>query len=213
MLLGSNQILHWPWEVQKIIVVELCSWESFSGERCCFIFIFWFFFRFFFFGTSASELNFHYDHSVPSKGLRKLFNWKKFIWCARLSQTVQEMMMLSTSVLSIKWTIKGKPKNAVLAGIGGDLVVSVSSRFTLNQISGQVIEHEESWDLSSSSIVAQAYFWASRTLYSAIQAGNDTIDSAKKMTRRLSPEKENTEIFPDPLGDPTKASSWVWWSH
>ncbi|CAA7404783.1 unnamed protein product [Spirodela intermedia] len=120
------------------------------------------------------------------------------------SVTVQEMMMQSTSVLSIKWTIKGKPKNIVVSSIGGDLVLLVNSRFTLNQISGQVIEHEESWDLSSSSIIGQAYFWASRTLYSAIQAGNDTMDSAKKMTKRLSPEKENTEIFPDPLGDPTK---------
>ena len=52
---------------------------------------------------------------------------------------MQEMVMLSTNVLSIKWTIRGKPKSV----LEGDLMLRVTSKFTLNQISGRVIEHEE----------------------------------------------------------------------
>lgn len=124
-----------------------------------------------------------------------------------LLQSVQEMGMLSTSVLSIKWTIKGKPKS-FLAGIGGDLIIRVNSQFTLNQISGQVIEHEEFWDLSSSSAIAQVFFWTSRRLFATIEVGKDLADIVKHLTSRFSTEKENMEIYPDPSGDPTKVSSF-----
>ncbi|KAK5813879.1 uncharacterized protein LOC108467413 [Gossypium arboreum] len=116
---------------------------------------------------------------------------------------VQEMVMLSTSVLNIKWTIQGKPKSFV-AGIGGDLIIRVNSQFTLNQISGQVIEHEELWDLSSSSIIAQAFFWTSRRLFATIEAAKDLGDGAKDLSTRFSTKQENTEVYPDPSGDPSK---------
>ncbi|MBA0797131.1 hypothetical protein Gohar_007853 [Gossypium harknessii] len=116
---------------------------------------------------------------------------------------VQEMVMLSTSVLNIKWTIQGKPKSFV-AGIGGDLIIRVNSQFTLNQISGQVIEHEELWDLSSSSIIAQAFFWTSRRLFATVEATKDLADGAKDLSTRFSTKQENTEVYPDPSGDPTK---------
>ncbi|KAL5711652.1 hypothetical protein ACHQM5_013915 [Ranunculus cassubicifolius] len=126
-------------------------------------------------------------------------------------KTVQEMVMLSLSVLRIKWTIKGRPKSILssiggdLFSIGGDLIVRVNSQFTLNQISGQVIEHEETWDLSESSAIAQAYFWASRRLYSTIEAGKDVTDLIKNTTSSFTLGKESSEeIYPDPSGDPTK---------
>ncbi|KAL7582725.1 uncharacterized protein LOC111903044 [Lactuca sativa] len=117
--------------------------------------------------------------------------------------SVQEMSMLSTSVLSIKWTLKGNPKN-VVAGVGGPVILKVNSRFTLNQISGQVIEHEEIWDLSSSSTIVQAYFWASRRLFSVVESTKDFSDSVKNLSSRFSSKKENLEIYPDPSGDPLK---------
>lgn len=119
------------------------------------------------------------------------------------SQSVQDMSMLSTSVLNIKWTLKGNPKNP-LASVGGPVILKVNSRFTLNQISGQVTEHEEAWDLSSSSTIAQAYFWASRRLFSTIESSKDFSDSLKNFSSRFSPKKENLEIYPNPSGDPTK---------
>ncbi|KAK1318198.1 hypothetical protein QJS10_CPB04g01373 [Acorus calamus] len=118
--------------------------------------------------------------------------------------SVQEMVMLSTSVLNIKWTIRGKPKPFALASIAGDLIVSVNSKFTLNQISGQVIEHEESWDPSASSAIAQAYFWLSRRYFATIEAGKDLIETVKTVKNRFPTEKENVEIYPDPSGDPSK---------
>ncbi|XP_031400054.1 uncharacterized protein LOC116210329 [Punica granatum] len=119
------------------------------------------------------------------------------------SVSVQEMVMLSTSVLRIRWTISGKPKS-IIAAIGGDLIVRVNSQFTLNQISGQVIEHEESWDLSASSAVAQAFFWASRRLFTTIETGKDFTESIKNLSSRFMPKEENLEVYPDPSGDPTK---------
>eukprot|EP00262_Sarcandra_glabra_P009997 TRINITY_DN24848_c0_g1_i1.p1 TRINITY_DN24848_c0_g1~~TRINITY_DN24848_c0_g1_i1.p1 ORF type:complete len:312 (-),score=42.63 TRINITY_DN24848_c0_g1_i1:123-1058(-) len=134
--------------------------------------------------------------------------YKRPLWATdaldKPSVTVNEMVMLSTSVLSVKWTVKGKPKLFALATIAGDLIVTVNSLFTLNQISGQVIEHEELWDLSASSAIAQAYFWMSRRLFAAIMSGKDVVDTVKDMTTRFSTEKENLEIYPDPSGDPTK---------
>ncbi|KAG6645324.1 hypothetical protein I3843_08G110300 [Carya illinoinensis] len=133
--------------------------------------------------------------------------YKRPLWATQAldnpTVSVQEMTMLSTSVLIIKWTIKGKPKS-FLAGVGGDLIIKVNSQFTLNQISGQVVEHEEFWDLSSSSVIAQAFFWASRRLFATVEAGKDLADGVKNLTSRFSTEKENLEMYPDPSGDPMK---------
>lgn len=122
-------------------------------------------------------------------------------------QSIQEMVMLSTSVLRIGWTIKGKPKS-FLAAISGDLIIKVKSDFTLNQISGQVIEHEESWDSSSSSPIAQAYFWTSRRLFAATESTKDLVDVTKDLTASFTTRKEDTEIYRDPT-DPTKVSLFI----
>ncbi|KAI7751323.1 hypothetical protein M8C21_002883, partial [Ambrosia artemisiifolia] len=130
--------------------------------------------------------------------------YKRLLWSTgALDKPNVDMVMLSTSVLNIKWTLKGTPKNP-LASVGGPLILKVDSRFTLNQISGQVIEHEEIWDLSSSSIIAQAFFWASRRLFSTTQSAKDFSDSLKNFSSRFSTEKENVDYYPDPSGDPTK---------
>ncbi|KAL6616594.1 hypothetical protein ACP70R_038864 [Stipagrostis hirtigluma subsp. patula] len=119
--------------------------------------------------------------------------------------TVQEMSMQSTSNLTIKWTFRGKPKNPFFATIGGEVIVRVESQFVLNQISGQVVEQVDSWDLSASSLPAQAYFWFSRRVYSTVEGGKDTIEAAKSTASGISSKKDqNLEPYPDPSGDPTK---------
>ncbi|KAK9265562.1 hypothetical protein L1049_021568 [Liquidambar formosana] len=154
-------------------------------------------------GTYAVSVK--YEDPVRSFTGRE--KYKRQLWATEAldkpTVTVQEMVMLSTSVLSIKWTIKGKPKS-LLASIGGDLIIRVNSQFTLNQISGQVVEHEEFWDLSASSAIAQAYFWTSRRLFATTEAGKDMADFVKNLTSRFNTKKENLEIYPDPSGDPTK---------
>ncbi|KAK8535570.1 hypothetical protein V6N13_082056 [Hibiscus sabdariffa] len=143
----------------------------------------------------------------PTRSFTGRDKYKRLLWITGALENptvrVQEMVMLSTSVLSIKWTVQGKPKSLV-AGIGGDLIMRVNSRFTLNQISGQVIEHEEAWDLSSSSVVAQAFFWTSRRLFATVEAAKDLADGAKDLSSRFSTKQENPEVYPDPSGDPTK---------
>ncbi|KDO54030.1 hypothetical protein CISIN_1g019804mg [Citrus sinensis] len=146
----------------------------------------------------------------PTRSFTGREKYKRRLWATTAldnpSVTVQEMVMLSTSVLSIKWTLRGKPKS-IIANIGGDLIVKVYSKFTLNQISGQVIEHEELWDLSASSPVARAFFWASRRLYATTEAGKDSFDLINNLKSKISTEQENLGIYPDPSGDPTKVSS------
>ncbi|KAF5726336.1 hypothetical protein HS088_TW22G00013 [Tripterygium wilfordii] len=133
--------------------------------------------------------------------------YKRLLWVTGAldnpSVTVQEMVMLSTSVLSIRWTVKGRPKSFI-ASIGGDLIIRVNSQFILNQISGQVLEHEEFWDLSDSSAAGQAFFWTSRRLFAAGEAGKDFVDFINNFTSLISTKEENLEIYRDPLGDPMK---------
>ncbi len=75
-----------------------------------------------------------------------------------MNHTLHEMTMLSTSVFNIKWTLHGKLENLLALVLWGDVILLVDSTFTLNQISGQVIEHEDELDLSTLDPLAQAYF-------------------------------------------------------
>ncbi|XP_047970772.1 uncharacterized protein LOC125213986 [Salvia hispanica] len=133
--------------------------------------------------------------------------YKRQIWATEALQnptvSVQQMVMLSTSLLNIQWTLRGKPKSPIFA-FGGDLILKVESKFTMNQISGQVIEHEETWDPSQSPPITQAYFWASRRLFATVEAGKDVSDSIKDVSKRFAKENKNIEMYPDPTGDPTK---------
>eukprot|EP00250_Pteridium_aquilinum_P013570 c21426_g1_i2 orf=163-1065(+) len=116
------------------------------------------------------------------------------------SVAVREMVMQSTSVLNIKWVLRGRPKIP-----GPDLVLAVNDTFTLNQISGQVVEHVEEWDLSGSSLPAQAYFWASRLAYSTVESGKDAAEAVQGVSKLWQKEKneDKENYFRDPT-DPTK---------
>ncbi|KAJ3678379.1 hypothetical protein LUZ60_002182 [Juncus effusus] len=135
--------------------------------------------------------------------------YKRALWATTALDnpvaSVQEMAMLSTSELRIKWTLKGKPKNPLISTISGDLILQIDSKFVINQISGQVVEHVESWDLSKSSFVAQSYFWVSRRVFSVKESGKDVVDGVKSI---MSPfedkDQDNMEIYRDMSGDPTK---------
>ncbi|KAL3523312.1 hypothetical protein ACH5RR_016146 [Cinchona calisaya] len=154
-------------------------------------------------GTFATSVK----YKDPVRSFTGREKYKRPLWATEALEnpkvSVQEMVMLSTSLLSIKWTLRGKPKS-LFSSIMGDLIVKIRSKFTLNQISGQVIEHEELWDLSASSFLAQAYFWASRRLFATSETGKDVVDSVKDLNRRLTTENKNMEMYPDPSGDPTK---------
>lgn len=147
------------------------------------------------------------QYKDPVRSFSGRDKYKRPLWITtalhKPSASVQEMSMLSTSVLSIKWTVKGKPKN-IVGAVASDLIIRINSQFTLNQISGQVIEHKEFWDLSASSAIGKAYFWTSRRLFATIEGGKDLADLVKTISNRFPREKQNMEIYPDPSGDPTK---------
>lgn len=120
------------------------------------------------------------------------------------SVSIIRMAMLSTSVLKIEWILRGKPK---LFALGVDRVVQkVTSTYTLNQISGQVVEHVEEWDLSGSTPQAKVYFWTTRLAYTAVQAGKDAgllVDGLKKMLDK-GDDSDAAFYYQDPSGDPRK---------
>lgn len=76
------------------------------------------------------------------------------------------MVMLSTSVLRIRRTIRGKPKSIITA-IGRDFPIH-SER---DQRSGSV----------SIISAAQAFFWASRSLFATVETGKDLPKSVKNL--------------------------------
>jgi len=146
----------------------------------------------------------------PLRSFKGREKYKRATWIKTALEkptvAVQEMKMLTTSVLNIKWTLRGKPKLPPASALGGEVVLSVNSVFTLNQISGQVVEHEDEWDLSASDPLAQAYFWTTRLAFSTIEAGKDSAEKVKGMTNALDKGKDNDKnsYYPDPSGDPRK---------
>ncbi|KAI5067106.1 hypothetical protein GOP47_0017634 [Adiantum capillus-veneris] len=130
--------------------------------------------------------------------------YKRPSWIAgaldKPSVAVREMVMQSTSVLIIKWVLRGKPKIP-----GPELVLAINDTFTLNQISGQVVEHVQEWDLSRSSPIAQAYFWASRLAYSSVESGKDASEAVQGVSKLLEKNKDGDKetYYRDPT-DPTK---------
>jgi hypothetical protein len=72
----------------------------------------------------------------------------------------------------------------------------------MNQISGQVLLHEDEWNLSASHSPPQAYFWTTRLAFSVVQAGKDFVEYAHGLTKQL--DEGDNIIYPDPSGDPRK---------
>ncbi|CAL1385333.1 unnamed protein product [Linum trigynum] len=156
-------------------------------------------------GTFAASVT----YKDPVRSFTGRDKYKRPLWFTDALQnptpSVQEMVMLSTSLLRIRWTVRGKPKSFLGALLAGELIIKVNSEFTLNQISGQVIQHQEYWDLSASSPPGQAFFWASRRLFATVEAGKDLGVLFKDLSSRISIQKDSSDdIYPDPSGDPTK---------
>ncbi|KAL2641508.1 hypothetical protein R1flu_009095 [Riccia fluitans] len=117
---------------------------------------------------------------------------------------IREMQMMSTSKLNIKWTLRGTPKLPPASVIGGELVLSVNSVYTVNQISGQVTEQVDEWDLSGSNPVTIPFFYASKLAYSAAESGKDLGESITNVAKNLDKkDQENANIYSDPT-DPRK---------
>ncbi|CAI7769539.1 unnamed protein product [Closterium sp. NIES-54] len=107
------------------------------------------------------------------------------------------MSMESTSVLVITWQLRG-----YLVIPGGLLDARVTSTFTLNQISGQVINHRDQWDVASSALPIQLAFWASRLAWSTSEAIKDVTEKSGEGSK--SGGGDSNYIYPHPSGDPRR---------
>lgn len=116
---------------------------------------------------------------------------------------ILQMVMRGPGVLNIRWRVKGRLRFPPAALAAGDLVLTVSSTFTLNQISGQVVEHRDEWNLGGSSPPAAAYYWASRLAWTVNEAGKDASDAFKAVFRFLDRRDDMGNIYADPT-DPRK---------
>eukprot|EP00850_Spirogloea_muscicola_P002945 SM000011S19123 [mRNA] locus=s11:994272:995935:+ [translate_table: standard] len=118
---------------------------------------------------------------------------------------VLQMVMRTTSELTIRWRVQGKPRLPPASLVAGPLLLTITSTFVLNQISGQVVEHRDEWDLSGSSVPGAAYFWSSRLAWTVAEQGRDASEAMKGAARLLDQGRdEGANIYPDPSGDPRK---------
>lgn len=157
---------------------------------------------------SLSSFGVNVKYKDPLRSFKGRDKYRSANWIStaleKPSVAVREMKMLSTSVLNIKWTLTGTPKLPPASALGGKVVLAVNSTFTMNQISGQVVLHEDQWDLSASDPAAQAYFWTTRLAFSAVEGGKNLADGVQGMAKQLDKGQENNSIYPDPSGDPRK---------
>jgi len=156
---------------------------------------------------SLSNFGVNVEYKDPIRSFKGRDKYRRANWIKTALENptvaVCGMNMLSTSVLNIKWTIRGRPKLPSVFPLGV-LLLTISSTFTMNQISGQVLLHEDEWNLSASHSPPQAYFWTTRLAFSVVQAGKDFVEYAHGLTKQL--DEGDNIIYPDPSGDPRKVS-------
>ncbi|KAK4366427.1 hypothetical protein RND71_014307 [Anisodus tanguticus] len=97
----------------------------------------------------------------------------------------------------------------------GTFAVSVKYKDPLRSFTGRekykrplwitdALQNPKPWDLSGSSIITQAYFWASRRLFTTVEAGKDVADFVKDLNSKSAEENKNMDVYPDPYDDPAK---------
>eukprot|EP00475_Leptophrys_vorax_P042581 TRINITY_DN8022_c0_g1_i1.p1 TRINITY_DN8022_c0_g1~~TRINITY_DN8022_c0_g1_i1.p1 ORF type:complete len:326 (+),score=-1.38 TRINITY_DN8022_c0_g1_i1:99-1076(+) len=147
-------------------------------------------------------------YSDPLRSFKGRDKYRRPSWLlAALSNPSVHMLgmtMKGTSTLEIRWCLEGDFQLPAASLLGGKLCLDVSSTFTLNQISGLVTEHRDQWDLSRCPPPAQVMFAASRLAWSLVQASKDASDGAASLSKSLDSGNNNSNIYPDPSGDPRK---------
>ena len=115
------------------------------------------------------------------------------------------MVMRSTSQLTIRWRLRGSFLLPGASQIGGPLTLTLTSTYELNQISGQVTDQTDEWELVGSSPAAAAFFWTSRLAWTVAESGRDAKETLGGMKRFLDEGKEGDggNIYADPT-DPRK---------
>eukprot|EP00271_Cylindrocystis_brebissonii_P008701 TRINITY_DN23182_c0_g1_i1.p1 TRINITY_DN23182_c0_g1~~TRINITY_DN23182_c0_g1_i1.p1 ORF type:complete len:405 (+),score=85.91 TRINITY_DN23182_c0_g1_i1:997-2211(+) len=116
-----------------------------------------------------------------------------------------QMVARSTSQLTIRWRVRGDLRLPGASLLAGPLTLTVLSTFELNQISGQVVEHREEWELAGSSPAAAAYFWSSRLSWTVAELGRDAQEALTGIQKIINSSLDGNggDIYADPA-DPQK---------
>lgn len=106
----------------------------------------------------------------------------------------------------IDWRLTGKLRSPPGGGLALD--ARMTSTFELDQITGRVKAHSESWDLgdnAATSLAAKFAATASRRAWATARAAEDAADKSAKLLDSLSSFDSDDEgaYVPDPT-DPTK---------
>lgn len=110
---------------------------------------------------------------------------------------VRKMSMAKEDVACIEWTIEDQSR-------AGNIVVDVTSLFTLNLISGRVLKREDTFRLDSCPAQTRALFVSSMSAYSLRTRAKDVADAAKRISQSFSSfDESDEEYFADPR-DPNK---------
>lgn len=114
--------------------------------------------------------------------------------------TIQKVQMLDKANAQIDWQLTGQMGMAPLD-------ISLTSLIEMNLVTGRILSHKESWDLSRVPTPLRLMISASRASWSAKQAGKDTQEGLSKVADSISSlgstDEDSNTIYRDPT-DPTK---------
>lgn len=111
--------------------------------------------------------------------------------------TIKRIQMADKSNALIEWRLRGS-----VAVFPVD--INYKSEFELNQLTGRVITHRESWDLGSCSPPAALAATASRAAWSAKQTSKDAKEGIDKVTDTFNSMGSDDEEFMANPSDPTR---------
>lgn len=110
---------------------------------------------------------------------------------------VTKLRMISRDVGAVSYRLRGS-----IAAIPVD--IDFEDVFELNLLTGRVLKHTESWDLSRCSLPGKVAFTASRLVWAARQQASDTKDGGSKLMASLSSMDEGDQGFQANPNDPTR---------
>ncbi|KAL3141722.1 hypothetical protein ABBQ32_004405 [Trebouxia sp. C0010 RCD-2024] len=111
---------------------------------------------------------------------------------------VTKLRMLSRDVGAVSYRMRGS-----IATVPVD--IDFEDVFELNLLTGRVLKHTESWDLSRCSLPGKVAFTASRLFWAARQQASDTKDGGSKLMESLSSMDEGDQQgFQANPNDPTR---------
>lgn len=133
------------------------------------------------------------------EGYQKLNFIPKYISKDRIIEVLSMRMVKGSDTAEIVWRVVGEMYSAI------PVDALVTTRITMNLLTGQIIEHVDSWDLSKSSLPAKLLFSLATAGFAVMMGGSSAVESTNSMLDSLTSvdEEQDKYMFPNP-NDPMK---------